>query len=83
MFDSGKRDCDETVGPSQPTYEECSSNSTTAATTTAPLTTTSPMQPGIFFYNFNKISDELSELEVVKVVRVRTIEVKKIFAGQY
>jgi hypothetical protein len=78
LFDSGERDCNATVGPSQPTYEECSSNSTTA-----PLTTTSPMQPGNFFYNFNKISDELSELEVVKVVRVRTMEVKKIFAGQY
>ena len=52
LFDIGKRDCDETVGPSQPTYEECSSNSTTAATTTTPLTTTSPMQPGNFFLQF-------------------------------
>jgi hypothetical protein len=49
------------VGPSQPTYEECS-NSTTAATTTTPLTTTSPMQPGKFFFTiFTKSFLKLSK----------------------
>ncbi len=40
LFDSGKRDCDASVGPAKLTFEECSISTTPTTTTTTIITST-------------------------------------------
>jgi hypothetical protein len=47
LFDSGKRDCDEMVGPAQPTFEECTATTITTTPTTTTTTKPTTTRPGI------------------------------------